>query len=134
MTDDKYIEGSPLPETVGAMADLLHEVRQIRLAIQNKCAPFAARESELKKAIIDQLDATDETGAAGQSYRAQITVKTKPTVQDWEALYDYIAENDRFDLLGRSVATRAVKEMWDNDEQVPGVGKVNVKDVSITKI
>lgn len=126
--------GDPVPKTLGRCADEYHEVRELRLAMQKEVDAVKARESEIYNHLVDNLSASDDTGAAGLKYRAQIATSEEPTVQDWEELYDYIHENDRFDLLSKSLAKKAVKEMQERDENVPGVGKITVKKVSITKI
>ncbi len=109
-------------------------MRALANAMQKEVAAVKKRESELRDHLIDNLSAGDDTGASGKKYRAQIKTATKPTVTDWEPLYDYIVEEDRFDLLGRSVNAKPVAEIWESGETVPGVDKITVKSVSITKI
>lgn len=126
--------GDPIPRTIGRCADDLADVRQLRLAMQKQVDAVAKRESELRDHIIDNLSVGDDTGAAGKKYRAQIKTDTKPTVTDWEDVYDYIVDNDRFDLLQKRLGDKAIAEIWDEGEQIPGVEKITVKSVSITKI
>lgn len=130
----EYQEGSPLPESIGRCADLYAEVRELRLAMDKVVEGMKKRESEIREYIIQNLSKSDDTGAAGKAYRAQIVKKVKPSVKDWEKLYDFIVENDRFDLLQKRVAEKAVKDLWDDGADVPGVERFNVVDVSITKI
>ncbi len=126
--------GGPIPETPGRAADLLHEVTALRQAMQKDADYVKARETELRDHLIATLDASDDTGASGLRYHAKILRKTKPTAVSWNEIYDYVAENDRFDLLQRRLSDKAVMEIIDNGETIPGVGKIIVKSVSITKI
>jgi len=126
--------GAPMPKTVGRCADAFHEVRELRLAMKKEVDVIEAREREIKQYILDNLSASDDTGASGKYYRAQITRQEEPTVTDWEELLDYVVEEDRFDLLQKSISRGAVKEMQAAGETIPGVGKITVKKVSITKI
>jgi len=126
--------GDPIPKSIGRCADELADVRALGIAMGKEVALVKKREGELRDHIIENLSVGDDSGAAGKKYRAQIKVDIKATVTDWEDLYDYIVEHDRFDLLGRSVTQKAVKDMWDNNDKVPGVEKINVKTVSITKL
>ncbi len=126
--------GAGIPVLPGICADHYHEVRELRLAMQKEVDAVKAREAELREFIINTLSATDETGAAGEKYRAQITRDTKPSATDWEKIYDYIVENDRFDLLNKALSITAIKELWEAGEKIPGVSKVHVKSLSITKI
>lgn len=134
MTKISITFGDPIPKSIGRCADELADVRALGVAMGKEVALVKKRESELRDHIIENLSTGDDTGASGQKYRAQIKVDIKATVTDWEDLYDYIVEHDRFDLLSRSVGQKAVKDMWENDDKVPGVDKINVKTVSITKI
>jgi len=42
-------------------------------------------------------------------------------VNDWDALYKYIARTKSYDLLQRRVSITAVRERWADKKQVPGV-------------
>lgn len=132
--DKKFVKGSTLPTSIGACADLYKEVQEVRLAMQKETDAVAAREKEIKDHIINNLSKSDDTGAAGKKYRAQIVVKEVPKADDWDKIRAYIVEHDRFDLLQKRLADKVIKEMWEEGEQVPGVGKFNAVDVSITKI
>lgn len=126
--------GAPLPSSIGRCADAYHEVRELRLAMEKEVKAVQKRETELKNHILDNLSASDDTGAAGKYYRAQIKTSEEPTVTDWDDLHDYVYEHDRFDLLARQITKGAVKEMLEAGEKLPGVNKVTVKKLSITKI
>ncbi len=126
--------GDPLPKSMGACADAYYEIKELRLAMAKEVAVIQARETEIKGYIIDNLSVSEDTGAAGKHHRAQIKVEEQPIVTDWDALYDYIYQEDRFDLLGKSLGTKAAKEMHAAGESIPGVGKLQAKKLSITKL
>lgn len=126
--------GGKMPRSIGRCADAYHDVRVLRLEMKKQTDAIQARETEIKDHIIENLSKSDDTGASGLRYKALITESEAASADDWDDIYDFIMENDRFDLLGKSLNQKSVKEMWDNDEKVPGVKKVNVKKVSITKI
>lgn len=131
---EKYQAGTPLPESVGLCADLYSEVRELRLEMQRHTDAVRARETEIREYIIANLSKSDDTGAAGKKYRAQIVTRQQATVRDWDSLWSYIHTHKRFDLLQKRVSDKAVKDMWEAGEAVPGVEKFNSVDVSITKI
>ena len=126
--------GGPVPDTIGRCADAYHDVKELRLAMDKEVKAIKERETELYNHIVDNLSVSEDTGASGKRYKAQITTSEEPTVTDWEALHDYVYEEDRFDLLGKSIAKGAVKEMQAEGVTLPGVTKITVKKVSITKI
>ena len=126
--------GAPLPTSIGRCADLYAEVRALRLAMEKETEEVKKRETEIREHIIENLSKSDDTGASGLKYRAQIVMKVKPKLADWQAFTGYILEYDRFDLVQKRVGEKAVEDMWDAGEAVPGIEKMNIPDVSITKI
>lgn len=130
----EYQTGSELPKNLGECADLYAEVRELRLAMQKHTDAMKERESEIREHIISNLSKREETGAAGRRYRAQIVLKTVPTIKDWNVLTNYVRESGRFDLLQKRVSDTAVKDLWEEGNEVPGVEKFQNVEVSITKI
>ena len=130
----EYQTGAPMPASVGLCADLYSEVRELRLAMQKIVDEVKARETEIKDYIINELPKSQNTGAAGKKYRAQIVTKDVPTLKNWDELTLYITHTGRFDLLYKRIAEKPVKDMWEAGESVPGVEKFKVVDVSITKL
>lgn len=130
----EYAEGGLMPASIGLCADLYSEVRELRLAMEKHVATVKARENEIKEHIINNLSKSEDTGAAGKKYRAQIVRKLAPTLKDWDAFTAFIVRTGRFDLLHKRVADKPVKDLWEAGEEVPGVEKFNSIDVSITKI
>lgn len=126
--------GAPLPASIGRCADMYSEVRALRLAMDKEVEAVKKRENEIKEHIIANLSKSEDTGAAGLKYRAQIVMKIVPQVADWGVFTSWVRKNDRFDLIQKRLNDKAVKDLWEEREAVPGVEKVNVPDVSITKI
>ena len=130
----EYQEGSEMPPSIGLCADLYAEVREIRLAMQKHVDAVKSRESEVREHIIANLSKSDDTGAAGKKYRAQIVMKDTPRLKDWDAFTEFVAKAKRFDLMQKRLSDKAVKDVWDSGETVPGVEAFKAIDVSITKI
>jgi hypothetical protein len=55
-------------------------------------------------------------------------------VEDWPKLYAHIKKTGEFELMQRRLGETAVKERWDADKQVPGVGRFTAKKVSCTRV
>lgn len=126
--------GDPMPKSMGLCADLYSEVRELRLAMQKIVEDVKARETEIREHIIANLSKSDDTGAAGKKYRAQIVVKPEPSLKDWDSFTRFVVENDRFDLLHKRIADKPIKDLWEDGVDVPGVERFNAVSVSITKI
>lgn len=126
--------GAPMPKSIGLCADDYAAVRAIRLRMEKEVEAVKARESEIREHIISNLSKSDDTGAAGLKYRAQIVMKTKPKLSDWALLTQCVAETGRFDFLQKRLGEKAVEDMWEQGFDIPGIERMNIPDVSITKI
>jgi hypothetical protein len=126
--------GGPMPKSIGRVADLYSDVRALRLAMDKEVETVKARESELRDYIITNLSKSDDTGAAGLRYRAQIVSKDVPRPADWKKIHDYIQDTGRFDLLQKRLGEKAVMDMVADNQTIPGIEIISVPDVSITKI
>lgn len=130
----EYQVGATMPASIGMCADLYAEIRELRLAMQKLVDTVKERESEIKTHIINELPKSNNTGAAGKKYRAQIVTKEVPTLKDWDKLTIFISIENRFDLLYKRLADKPIKDMWDAGRDIPGVEKFKSVDVSITKL
>jgi len=132
--DKKFIKDSPLPSSLGPCVDLYKEVQDLRLAMKKEVDAIQSREREIKQHLVDSISKSDDTGVAGKKYRAQIVTKTSAAVSDWDKVWDFIRENDRTDLVQNRINDKAIKEIWEAGETVPGVEKFNSVDVSVRKV
>jgi hypothetical protein len=122
-----------MPRSLGACADLLHDLREERLELQRRAEAIEAQERALKEHIIRTMP-KDDTGAAGKHHKVAIITKEVPTVEDWPKLHAYIKRTGAFDLLSRRLNEAAVRERWEDRKQIDGVGVYTVVTVSLTKV
>ena len=121
------------PKSIGACIDQLYKLRQQRLEIEKSADEVKQEENALEKHILDSFSKTDLDGAKGKLATAGINRSTVPNVQDWDAFYAYIKQNDAFDMLQRRVSSTAYRERLDNEEVVPGVETYEVIKLSLRK-
>lgn len=122
------------PKSLAKCADMLYETRQARLALGKQVEELQKKETLLKDHLIEHLPKGDASGISGKVARVSILLKAKPTVEDWDSFYAYVKKTGAFELLQRRLSETAVKERWDDDKVVPGVGKFNYVDVSLGKV
>lgn len=121
-------------ETLAALADEYHLTREARLAKEKEVDELSSRETALKKELIDNISKQQATGVAGKLVRISVVTKPKPSVKDWDALWAYVVRRKRYDLIQRRVSDTAVKEMWADGKEVPGVEVHNVVDISMNRV
>jgi hypothetical protein len=126
-----YEAGKPIPEDLGTVVDHFKEVQALRLAMDKEVKAVKDRENELKDFLIENIEVGG--GAFGLKHKAEVTREEKPTVEDWEAIHEYVLETGDFNVMGRSLNSKTIEDMWEEGETIDGVGSVYVKKISITK-
>lgn len=131
--------GKPLPQSIGRCADLYHDIREIRLAMEKEVAEIKARENEVQDHMINTLSAGDDTGAAGLRYRAQVVTKRKPRLlgDGWPTFFTWVNKHGYLNMVQKRINEKALEEwLADNPDRptAPGTEMVNVKSLSVTKI
>jgi len=126
------------PKSLGACADRLYELRELRLKTQKEMqaavSDLDAEEKALKEHIINTLPKSEASGVAGKVARVTLKKKDVPQVEDWPKLYAHIKKTSSFNLLNRALSTAAVQELWDDGKKVPGVVPFTVVSLSINKL
>jgi len=130
----KKTEETKVPNTAGACADALYKLREQRHALGRKMAAIEAQEKAIRDHLIATLPADGATGVSGKKATVQIAATREPMVSDWEAFYAHVKKTGAFDLMQRRISPPAIRERWEADEQVPGIGTIVVKKVSVTKL
>lgn len=131
---DNLTKGAPIPASLGAVVDLYAQVRDLRLDMEKEAGRVAEREAELKEHLIERLGSGEDSGVAGQKFRAHVVPKDEPKLDDWATFCTYVAVTGHFDLLQKRFTKGAVTDRWEAGEAVPGIGKIIVKTLSVTKI
>lgn len=122
------------PKELGACADLLYKMKADRLAQSKKLEAMEKDEKELKEHIIATLPKSKASGVAGKVARVTVTNKEIPQVEDWTKFYSYVKKHNRFDLMQRRLAEKAVNDMLDEGEKVPGVRVFKTPVVGLNKV
>ena len=123
-----------IPDSLGACADRLYELKADKSAAQKAVEAIEAEISAITNYIIEELPKSNASGIAGSKARVTVVSKPVPRATDWMEVYNFILRYDRFDLLQRRLSDAAVKEMWQDGQTVPGVEPFNVVTVSLNKL
>jgi len=118
---------------LGPKIDALYALREARLDLERKVKTMQEEEFTLRGEILDLLEQTGLQKASGSFATAGIKRAIIPIVTDWDELFRYIAENDRFDLVQKRISVLAWRETHENTEIVPGTAAVEDIDISLTK-
>lgn len=123
------------PKKMGTCADKLYNIRQERLKKQKEVEALERQEKALKQHIIDNLPKSEASGIAGSIARVSVIVKEQPQVEDQEAFRKYMNRTKRHDLAYKlRPSAPAVRELWEDGKEIPGIKKFNVVTVSLNKV
>lgn len=111
----------------------LHSARQRRLELAKQLDQAVHDEQELKTLVIATMQALQLTASGTSEVSVKIKKTDEPTVMDWQEVYKFIRENDRFDLLHKRITAAAVKEIWEAGLSVPGVSSFEKYDLTYGK-
>lgn len=125
---------SAFPKTLGECIDSLYLARAKRLALDKEVEEMKKVETALREHIKHNFAEEDLDGARGKIATATLTTLYQPTATDWAVVFEYIRKNRAFDLLQKRLSATACRARWDNNKNIPGVEKIPVTDLSVTKI
>jgi hypothetical protein len=118
---------------LGSAIDALYALREMRLGYERKAKELKAAETEARNAILATLEASGLQKASGQTATCGIRTSTIPIVTDWDEVFTYIKEHDRFDLVQKRISVLAWRETYENEGLIPGTEAVEDVDISLTK-
>lgn len=97
-------------------------VREAKRELDSELKQAKEMEEQLKREIIQLM--TEQGLDAFRNSHCQITklAANKPSLEDYDALCNYIMETKSFDLLQKRLSSVAVNERWEAGLVVPGVG------------
>ena len=119
--------------TLGQAIDQLYEARAERLAKAKEVKDLQIKEAAAKVQVLALLRESGLEKASGKLATAGITTEDIPFVKDWDAVFDYIKSNDRFDLVQRRIGVVAWRDLFRDNILVPGTEAAVDTDISLTK-
>jgi hypothetical protein len=113
--------------------DNVYRMRKDRYELNRRVKEMEDAENMLKAEIVDELYAIGISGASGMSAKFELLKREIPIIQDYEAFSKYVLDKGHLELLQRRLSEFVVREFWGNGVEIPGVSKIEVDNVSITK-
>jgi hypothetical protein len=118
---------------LGQEIDQLYSKRSARLALEKTVKELKEQEVTMREALLHRLQDTGLQRASGSLATAGVKSSTKPIVTDWDSVYNYIKENDRFDLVHQRISSLAWADLLAAGTLVPGTESFTELDITLTK-
>lgn len=123
-----------MSKTVAVLSDEILEVKLEIKEHEEEITELKKRKEELERELIAEAEKQQLKSGAGESSSFSIKEETVPQASDWDAVWQFIKENDYFHMVQKRLSSTACRELWELGQQIPGVNKytshkVNVKGV-----
>lgn len=101
--------------------EILASIREEIAELNRKLKDLSKQESEQQQQLMTLLEEHGMKRVSNNSYTVSINESQVPTVQDWDAFYQYIHDNNAAYLLERRPSTKPYRELLEQGIEVPGV-------------
>lgn len=120
------------PETnIGTIIDSMHAIREQKRELNAQIKYLDASYEELKTKLLEKMDSEGMLQSKSNLATATITTTVVPQVEDWDAVFDYVKQNDAFYLLQKRINSGPYRELLQMDEQLPGTKPFTKVDISL---
>ena len=122
--------------TVKTMNDLIEELASTRdelKILDEQKKELNKLKAELEETIYDKLDEQEISRIDNGSHSVSINYQVVPQVEDWDLLYDFVADKRDFQLFQRRLSAPAYRELLKSSKGVaiPGVVKFTQRRLNI---
>lgn len=116
-----------------ALIDDLYAARQKATEASRIHDEAKKRVKELEAQVMSALDDVGITGATGVTAKVAVSEEVVPNVEDFDAVFRYIVDNDATYLLQRSIKGAPFRELHAVGLEVPGVVPHTRRKISCVK-
>lgn len=117
--------------TTGSMIDKLHTLREERRLLEKKIEDINKEFSIIEGELMKQMRHEGLESAKGKFASAALQEVVKPSVEDWDKFYAYIAKNKYFHLLERRPSVTGCRELFETKGKIPGVLPITLQKISL---
>lgn len=127
------MEQSRQSQSLGDLIDRIAEIRDAKAQLNKEIKALDEESAELKTTVMEMLDAAGLGFGGSSRYRASITESVVPSVEDWEAVHQFVLDERAPYLFERRLAVAAWRELKESGLIVPGTEPFTKRDLSVTK-
>lgn len=133
-TASTAVVAARLTGTLGANIDAMWALREEKRAADTVVKAIEVRIKELETTMFELLDAQETTKSQGKKASVSITETVVGNVEDWEALWPYIAKNKFFHLVQKRVSDPGLRELWAMGKKTPGVVPFTKRSLNVRSL
>lgn len=127
-----YQEPEPKqPMTTADIINRLLDIREQRREIAAKDKTLKEEADALEEALLVKMREQGSTRVSNKRGTAIISETIVPSVDDWDAVFAYIKDNDAMYLMTKKLASAAFRELIESGQEIPGVRPVTKVDINL---
>ena len=115
----------------GTTVDKLVGLRNKKRDLEASVKSLEGQIEELQSQLLEEMETAGVDKFSGKLGTVSISTNVVANVEDWDALYPYIAKNKLWHLLQRRVSDPAYRELLDAGKKVPGVQPFSKKRLNL---
>lgn len=128
-------KSAPAPTlTLGAATDKMWALREEKRALAVEEKRIDTELKELETTIFGLMDAQDTRKAEGKKAGVSIGEAIVANVEDWDALWPWIAKTKNFHLIQKRVSDPGMRELWSLKKVIPGVQPFTKRTLSVRSL
>lgn len=120
-------------ESLKELSRLLSESKLKITAINAASKAEGVFKTEYENRLIAAMDAAGTETVKNKYGNFGRTETIMPVPKDWEAIHQYVKDNDAFHLLYRQILSATYRELLDAGEEVPGIDTYTRVAISVRK-
>lgn len=121
-------------DVIAAYIKLRDKKEALEAAVKEQTKELTEKMVKLENYLREQADAMGVTSFKTKHGTAFLTTTDFAAVADWDAVLDFVKQNDAYDMLERRVSKKAVRGYIDQMKQVPaGINYGTRLDINIRR-
>lgn len=121
-------------QVVSAYLKLRHQKEAVENAAKQEAQAIKDKMAKLESWLLNQANTQNVTSFKTKSGTAFVTTTDYANVADWDAVLNYVRENEAFDMLERRVSKTAVRGYIETKGSVPaGVNYGTKIEINVRK-
>lgn len=120
--------------TLGAAIDSMWGLREKKRSLDAQIKTVEADIKLLETSMFELLDAQDTRKAEGKNASVSINESVVCNVEDWDALWPWIAKTKNFHLVQKRVSDPGIRELWALGKVIPGTQPFTKRSLSLKSL
>jgi len=120
-------------QSLKELSRLLRESKLKIAALNSKAKTEGLVKEEYESRLIAAMDAAGTETVTNEYGRFGRNETDMPVPKDWEAIHQYVKDNNAFHLLYRQILSKTYRELLNAGEKVPGIETYTKISISVRK-